>query len=247
MAAGIGTHRIRVCEVGGDRVPLSFHEGFREVFGVLPREHLGMTEANTFTVNPEEEERIRVGSVGLPLPECSVEIRAPDGTVLPPEEEGEIWALTPGRMEEYLWDPEKTAETIVDSWVATGDAGYLDSDGYLWLSGRFKHIIICDGDNVHPGEVERALAEHPSIKEVCVFGVPHDLRGETVAAAIETVSDGSGVTLQDLEVFLRSELTEVKIPKDLLVMERLPQTAVGKLDRREMVRQVFEQREGPVD
>jgi long-chain acyl-CoA synthetase len=235
-------HRVRVCGVGGDRVPLSFHEEFTEVFGVMPREFLGMTETNVFTVNPQDEERIRVGSVGLPLPEVNVEVRDPHRQPRPLGEEGEIWTHTPGRMEEYWGDPEKTSETIVDGWVATGDAGYLDEEGYLWLSGRIKHIVICDGDNVHPGEVEREMAQHPAVDQVCVFGVQDERRGETVAAAVTLSDPDISLTLLELVAYLEDRLAETKIPKDLLLLDTLPQTANGKLDRQAMVDMVMKQR-----
>jgi acyl-CoA synthetase (AMP-forming)/AMP-acid ligase II len=222
---------IRVSEVGADRVPMSYFRDFKEVFGVLPREHLGMTEANTYCVNPPDEDQIRLGSVGKLMAEVEVEIRDPAGRALPIGKEGEIWVNTPGRMEEYWHDPEKTRGTLVEGWLATGDAGYMDEDGFLWLSGRVKHIVICDGDNIHPKEVEWEIAEHPLVERACVFGLHHERRGATVAAAIVLRSPDGELTVAELADFLAYRLAEVKIPKDLLVLEDFPETPAGKLDR----------------
>jgi long-chain acyl-CoA synthetase len=227
-------NRLRISEVGGDRVPLSYFRRFEEAFGLLPREHVGMTEANTYTVNPLLEEDLRLGSVGTALPEVEVEIRDASRHKQPPGVEGEVWVKTPGRMEEYWGDPEGTRETISEDWVATGDAGYLDEDGYLWLSGRIKHIIICDGDNIHPKEVEQEIAEHPLVERACVFGLPHPRRGEAVAAAVILKDPGDTLSVAELGAYLEDKLTEVKIPKDLLVLESFPEMAGGKLDRAAM-------------
>jgi acyl-CoA synthetase (AMP-forming)/AMP-acid ligase II len=137
-------------------------------------------------------------------------------------------------MEAYWQDPVATREVMVDGWVATGDAGYLDSDGFLWLSGRIKHIIICDGDNIHPGEVEREIAKHPRVKRVSVFGIRHETRGETVAAAVILRKGEDEFTLSDLQGFLDDRLSEVKVPKSLLILDRFPETVGDKLDREAM-------------
>lgn len=236
-------NRLRVSEVGGDRVPLSYFHGFREVFGITPREHLGMAEANTYAVNPPAGQGLRLGSVGLPLPGVRIEVRGPMDQPLATGAEGQIWVESPANMEGYWEDPELTRRTLVDGWVATGDAGYLDEDGYLWYAGRIKQIIICDGDNIHPKEVEREIARHPVVRQACVVGLPHPTRGETVAAAAR-LEEGRDLTVDELADFLRDRLTAVKIPVKLLILDVLPETAAGKIDRKALVAALIDGTDG---
>ena len=223
-------NRLRSCEVGGDRVPSGYFQSFADVFGIWPREHLGMAETNTTVVNPMVAGDFRLGSVGTPLPEVEVEVRGADRESLPGGAEGEIWIRTPAAMSCYWRDPEATQAVMEAGWVATGDAGYLDDDGYLWYTGRIKQIILCDGDNIHPGEVEREIAEHPRVNQVCVVGVPDERRGEVVAAAVTLDPPGSTLSLDELADFLGDRLTSVKIPRSLLVLDHLPQTPASKVD-----------------
>jgi fatty-acyl-CoA synthase len=139
-------------------------------------------------------------------------------------------------MEGYWNDPERTAEVMREGWIATGDSGYLDSDGYLWYAGRIKQIIICDGDNIHPKEVEREILEHPLVARACVVGVPHPVRGEIVGAAVVLRDLASSVTLEAMVDFLGDRLTEVKLPKHLVTLEEFPQMANGKVDQKEILR-----------
>ena len=237
-------NRVRHSAVGGDRVPLSYFESFREAFGVIPSEHLGMTETNVYVCNPLVEGDLRLGSVGTALPEVDLEIRDPTGRAQPVHTEGEIWVRTPAAMDRYWQDPEKTREVMSAGWVATGDAGHLDEDGYLWYSGRLKQIIISDGDNIHPREVEHEIVRHERVKQACVVGLPDETRGEVVAAAVllEDCSDALSAEelAEELAVFLRDRLTDVKIPQRLVVLERFPQTTNGKLDRRAIVESLME-------
>ena len=142
-----------------------------------------------------------------------------------------IWVSSPGGMEGYWNDPERTAEVMREGWIATGDAGYRDFDGYLWYAGRIKQIIICDGDNIHPKEVEEGILQHPLVAQACVVGVPHPRRGEVVGAAVVLDDPGSSLTLQAMVEFLEDRLTEVKLPKHLVTLTEFPQTAAGKVDR----------------
>lgn len=210
---------------------VDFFREFEETFGIVPQEHLGMTETNTFTCNPPAGRGMRLGSVGKPFPGAHVEIRGQDGAALGPGLEGEFWVSSPGGMEGYWNDPDRTAEVMRDGWIATGDSGYVDSDGYLWYAGRIKQIIICDGDNIHPKEVEQEILRHPLVARACVVGVPHPRRGEVVGAAVVLKDPGSSLTLQDMVEFLEDHLTEVKLPKHLVTLEEFPQTAAGKIDR----------------
>jgi long-chain acyl-CoA synthetase len=225
-------NRLRACAMGGDRIPLGFFDEFREVFGILPREHLGMAETNVYVVNPPEEDRIKVGSVGLPMPDAEVEVRGPQGKRLPIGAEGEIWVKALTLMEGYWEDPDLTEAVLVDGWFGTGDLGHLDEDGYLWFSGRARHLIVCDGDNIHPREIEHEIARHPRVEQACVVGVPDRRRGETVGVALTPEGPDFDLGLEELASYLEHRLTEVKIPKSLVVLKALPETVNGKVDRR---------------
>ena len=143
-----------------------------------------MTETNTYAVNPGHGGIRKSGSAGLPLPEGGIEIRDPDGKRCPVDETGEILVKTPARMAAYWNNKPQTQATIVDEWVATGDAGHLDEDGFLWFDSRIRNIIIRDGDNIYPSEVEHELARHSAVSEAAVVGMPDPLHGEYIAAVI---------------------------------------------------------------
>ncbi len=196
-------NRIRIAEVGGDRVPLSYLYEFEKVFGLLPREHLGMTEVNTYTSNPLVEGDLRLGSVGKALPEVDIEIRDPARQILTAGAVGEIWVKTPGRMEAYWGNDKKTRETLSAGWIASGDA-------------------------------EGQIALHPLVDRACVFGLAYARRGEIVAAAVILKKREETLTVAGLGDFLCDRLSEVNIPKALLLLDRFPVTAAGKLDRNAM-------------
>lgn len=240
----VAPNRLRVSIVGGDRVPLDYFDRFRAAFGIVPAEQLGMVETNTTLVNPVVDGDLRLGSVGVPLPGVSVEIRDDRGRALPAGREGHIWVKTRGAMTEYWNDPDLTRATIRHGWVATGDLGYRDADGYVWHTGRLKQILIIDGDNVHPRGIERAIAAHPRVKHVCVIGLPHPARGETAGVAV--VLHEGGLTKSELAAFLEDRVARNMIPTNVLVLNELPQNAAGKLDHRALAMAFAATRTRPV-
>ena len=164
----------------------------------------------------------RPTGVGRPVGESQVRI----------SENGEIWLRrrgTPTRS--YYRDPAATAEVFVDGWVRTGDVGHLDEDGYLHLTDRAKDLIISGGSNVSSVEVENALYEHPAVVEAAVFGVPHPVLGEDVAAAVVVRSPTSERELQDI---VRARLAEHKVPHRVLLVDRLPRNPSGKVLKDEL-------------
>lgn len=236
VAAGrrIVPNRLRMCLVGGDRVPLDFFARFRAAFGIVPAEQMGMAETNTTLVNPLVNGDLRLGSAGVPLPGVEVQIRSSDGRVLPAGGEGEIWVKTSGAMARYWNEPELTRETIRHGWVATGDIGYRDGDGYVWFTGRAKQILVVDGDNIHPRSIERVIAEHPRVKRVYVIGLPHPTRGASIAAAV--VLRTGDLTQPELAAFLEGLIAPNMIPSYVLVLDELPKNEAGKIDRSALVR-----------
>jgi acyl-CoA synthetase (AMP-forming)/AMP-acid ligase II len=195
----------------------------------------GMTEitgAATFLC-PQDHDLARphlLASVGKAYPGMSIEIRAPDRRVLNTGEHGEIWIRSPTRMLGYWRLPDATQQAIVDGWYATGDGGYLDADGYLYLTDRIKDMIVSGGENVYPAEVEEMLRAHPAVLDAACVGIPHDVWGERVTAMVE-LRPGHTATQEDLREFARARIAGYKCPKEFHVIASLPRTASGKVKR----------------
>lgn len=195
-------------------------------------EAYGQTESTdglTLTVGREALER--PGTVGRPHAPFAMAITTPDGAPCAPGEQGEIVARGPTVMRGYLDDPEATATALRDGWLHTGDLGRMDEDGYVYVTGRLKEIIITGGENVSPEEIEAVLARHPAVAEVAVFGAPHERWGEQVTAAV--IARGP-LSCDELREFARPHLAGFKLPRDLLLVDALPKTSAGKVKRREL-------------
>lgn len=200
----------------------------------------GMTEntGSATALSPSNHDLARshlLKSVGKPYPGMSVEIRGPDRRVLRTGEHGEIWIKSPTVMAGYCNLPEKTAEAIVEGWYATGDGGYLDADGYLYLTDRIKDMIVTGGENVYPVEVEEVLRRHPAVLDAAVVGVPDDRWGELVVAVVQ-LRPGSTVSESELREFSREQIASYKCPKQVRFVQNLPRTASGKVQRAEVRR-----------
>jgi acyl-CoA synthetase (AMP-forming)/AMP-acid ligase II len=199
-------------------------------------QYYGMTEVcGAATFFPPAEHRIerpeRLRSVGLPLPGFELEIRDPAGQVLGPNRPGEIYLRSPTVMDGYWHLPEATAEVLLaDGWYRTGDGGYVDEEGYLYITDRIKDMIVSGAENIYPAEVEQALRLHPAIQDVVVVGTKDARWGEAVCAVAE-LRPGKTVTLEELREFARAHIAGYKLPRDLRVVEQLPRTATGKLQR----------------
>ncbi|MES2481337.1 MAG: AMP-binding protein [Pseudomonadota bacterium] len=204
--------------------------------GCMFAQYYGMTEvAGSVTFFPPSEHRIdrpeRLRSVGALLPGFEMEIRDPQGRPLEAMQPGEIYVRTPTLMLGYWQQPGATAEVIdPDGWYRTGDGGYADADGYLFLTDRVRDMIISGGENIYPVEVEQALRQHPAVQEVVVVGAKDERWGEAVCAVIELRS-GQNVTLDELREFARERIAGFKLPRQLRVVDQLPRTATGKLQR----------------
>jgi acyl-CoA synthetase (AMP-forming)/AMP-acid ligase II len=208
------------------------------LFGCAFFQFFGMTEitgAATF-LRPDEHDLAKphlLRSVGKPYPGMSLEIRGPDRRVLAPEEHGEVWIRTPTCMLEYYRLPKATEDAIADGWYATGDGGYLDTEGYLYLTDRIKDMIVSGGENVYPAEVEETLRSHPSVLDAACVGVAHALWGESVVAIVE-LRAGQTVNQETLKDFARSRIASYKCPKEIHFIDALPRTASGKVKRAEL-------------
>ncbi len=186
----------------------------------------GMTEFGAVTAMPLGDEGRHLGSVGVPLPGVEVRIVGPGDATLPTGEVGQVSIGGTRPVRSYLNDAESADDRWIDGWLRSGDLGYVDPDGHLWIVGRQKEIIIRGGHNVVPGEVEAALFEHPAVMEAAVSGVPHPVLGEDVAAWVVLRDDTAP---GDLRAFLLARLADFKVPRRITVVDALPRNESGKV------------------
>lgn len=156
-----------------------------------------------------------------------------EGRELPPGAVGEVCLATPARMVEYWGLPEKTAETLVDGWIHTGDAGYVDEDGYVFIRDRIKDAILVAGENVYPAEIENVLEGHPGVAEAVVVGAPDERWGEYVHAFVVPVPEQQP-SARDLHTFLVPQLASFKLPARYEFIDSVPRNPSGKILRREL-------------
>jgi long-chain acyl-CoA synthetase len=175
--------------------------------------------------------RIRLGSVGLPVPGCELRIVDDDDRELETGEVGEICCRSPFVMEGYWRAPELTDEATRGGWFHTGDLGRVDDDGYLYVVDRKKDLIIRGGFNVFPRDVEDALLEHPAVAFAGVVGRPDERHGEEVVAFV-ALRNGSAVSAEDLVAFAKERIGGYKYPRDVRIVADVPLTPVGKIDRK---------------
>jgi long-chain acyl-CoA synthetase len=173
----------------------------------------------------------RVGSVGVPVPGTELEIRGRDGAVVGPGELGEVCVRSPGLMRGYWRAPEATAKAIRDGWLHTGDVGYLDAAGRLFIVDRIKDLIIRGGFNVYPRDVEDALTEHPQVRMAGVVGAPSDRHGEEVVAFV-ALEPGAQMSASELIDWARERIGGYKYPREMHLVDTVPLTPVGKIDRK---------------
>jgi long-chain acyl-CoA synthetase len=222
---------LRFVTSGGAPLAPEVAEQFvRRVPSVSVRQGYGLTEtAALITSNPVGREKS--GSVGLPVPGTELRIVDEHDRDLPPGEVGEVCARSPGVMRGYWHSPDATAEAVRDGWLHTGDLGYTDEEGYLFIVDRKKDLIIRGGFNVYPRDVEDVLLEHPALEAAGVVGRPDEVHGEEVVAFV-SLRPGAALRPEELVDWARQRIGGYKYPREVHVIDAVPLTSVGKVDRK---------------
>ena len=227
---------IRRAISGGAPLPFDVRHRFEERTGVQVVEGYGLSEASPIITCNRVDQPPKDNSAGVAFPGTTIEIRSLDdpNIVLPVGERGEICARGPQVMKGYWRRPDADADVFVDGALRTGDVGYLDEDGYLFIVDRMKDLILCGGYNVYPRTIEEALYEHPAVVEAVVIGVPDPYRGQAPKAFV-SLAAGMQATPEELHAFLVDKLNKIEMPREIEIRDRLPKTLIGKLSKKELV------------
>ena len=224
---------------GASPIPLDLLKQAMEVFQCGFVQMYGMTETSgTIVALPPEdhdpEGNVRMRSAGKALEDVEIAILGEDGTPLNPGEVGEIATRSTMNMK-YYWNlPDATKEALTsDGWLRTGDAGYVDKDGYVFIQDRVKDMIISGGENIYPAEVENAIYGHPGIADVGVIGVPHEKWGEAVMACV-VLKENTDLSEEDVIAWTREHIAKFKCPKTVSFLSSLPRNPSGKILRKEL-------------
>ncbi len=226
---------IKLCISGGAPLPIEVKRSFEALSGCCLVEGYGLSEASPVVTCDPVRGAYKEGSVGLPMPGTTIEIRDLErpGEILPPGQKGEICVRGPQVMAGYWNRPEASAEAMVEGALRTGDVGYLDQEGHLFLVDRIKDLIICSGYNVYPRVIEEAIYRHEAVAEVTVLGIPDDYRGEAPKAFVRLKEDHQ-LTDDELFAFLADKLSKIEMPDQIEFRGELPKTMVGKLSKKEL-------------
>lgn len=225
------------CSSGGAALPAEVEQRFEALTGKRLRSGIGMTETSPAASTQPVVFRGKPGSCGLPLPGIYIDIVALDDPhrVLAQGETGEIRIKGPNVARGYWNRPEESAETFIDGRFLSGDIGYMDEDGYVWVVDRKKDVVISGGFNVYPRVVEDAIYEHPDIHEAIVIGIPDAYRGEAIKAFVTMKRGAAPVSLETMRAFLADKIGRHEMPAALEIRATLPRTAIGKLSKKELV------------
>lgn len=235
---------IRLCSSGGDKIPAELAHEFEALTGLQINEQYGMSEIGIATINPVNGSN-KIGSVGRAISGYQMVIRGVDDAPLPPGSPGRLWVKSPCNMTGYWDDPKATAATIKDGWLDTGDVMQQDEDGYFWFCGRQKQIIVHDGSNISPQEVEDALMQHQAVALAGVVGVRDTVHGENVRAYVTLKEIANPPADAELIAFARARVG-YKAPQDVFFLDHMPMNATGKIDR-ERLKKMSEEYSGSTE
>jgi long-chain acyl-CoA synthetase len=219
---------LRLCISGGAPLPVEVFNEFTRKFPFPLREGYGPTESSPVaTVNPIYGLN-KPGSIGKPIPNVELSIRNEDGQELPAGDIGEICIRGGNVMRGYWNQPEETAKVLRDGWLYTGDVGYRDADGYYFITDRKKDMLLVNGINVYPREIEEVIYQFPGVKEAAVIGVPDARKGEQPVAFVAAL-EGQALDERTLLQFIRGKLADYKVPKRAIFLPALPRNTTGKI------------------
>ncbi len=227
---------LRLCISGAAPLPPVVIRAFEAAFKVPLREGYGLTEASpVVSINPVEPPRNLPGTVGLPLPGIDVKVVDDAGAELPHDTPGELLVRGPNVMQGYLNRAEDTQTTIVDGWLHTGDIAAIGPSGHIRIIDRKKDLIIVDGLNVYPYEVEEVLYRHPAVRDCSMIGVPHvHEEGKELGIMYVVLKEGASASSKELRDYLTQHVAHYKIPRRFIFTSELPRTATGKIMKKEL-------------
>jgi long-chain acyl-CoA synthetase len=218
----------RLCISGSAPLPVRVLEDFEAKFGIPLLEGYGLSEASPVVAkNPIHGVR-KPGSIGRPIPNVEVSIQDDAGKTLGVGEIGEICVRGGNVMQGYWNNPEETARAIHNGWLLTGDIGYHDADGYFYITDRKKDMLLVNGINVYPREIEEIICQYPGVKEAAVIGVPDPRKGELPVAYV-VASEGQTLDEKAILQYIRNKLADYKVPKKIVFTANLPRNATGKV------------------
>jgi long-chain acyl-CoA synthetase len=227
------TSSLERCTISAAPVTAELYRAFTTKFGCKMYEGYGLTEASPTVAFCRPGMPIKKGSTGIPIPGVEVKIFDAEDRELPAGEQGEIVVKGPNVMRGYYKNPEETAAAMRGGWLHTGDAGYLDDEGYLFITDRYKDMIIKGGYNIYPSEIEGYLEEHPAVGEVAVIGIPDKKYGENIMAFVVRMPD-QDLSEEAVIEFAKSRMTAYKAPARVQFIEGLPKSLVGKVLKKEL-------------
>jgi long-chain acyl-CoA synthetase len=223
---------VRLFGSAGAPLPIESRKRFNKHYGTDITEFYGTSETPTiFTLQPLDGTG-KFGSVGKIQPGVELKIADEEGKELPSNQAGEI-ILRGCLLDSYYKNPQATAEVIKDGWYYTGDIGKIDDDGYVFILGRKKDMIIVSGHNVYPVDVEDVLHTHPKVAEAAIIGIPDKTRGEAIKAFI-SLKKGEVATEAEIKKFCRERLVDYKVPREVVIMDSLPKTSTGKIRKQSL-------------
>ena len=241
LAAQIPTPQpIRIFISGSAPLPMQTLKEFEEKFKVPLIEGYGLSEASPVVSKNPLRGAHKAGSIGLPIPNVEMSVQDESGKILGVNETGEICVRGGNVMMGYWNQPEETAKVFRNGWLLTGDVGHRDPDGYYYITDRKKDMLIVNGINVYPREIEEVIYHFPGVKEAAVIGVPDERRGEQPVAFV-AAAEGQTVDENALLQFIRGQLADYKIPKKIVILPALPKNATGKILKTELRKQMATQ------